>query len=104
MESNEKFFPVGIRDITPHLIHHSQGLTVPIYVVFHEESRGYDPGSISQSYELSKLGGGGPGGRQGRTRRSKTEISKVWPHRYLVFSANSMVTTPEPQLKANDRL
>ena len=44
---NEESILGGIRDITPNLIHHSQGLTVPIYVVLQEESRVYDPESIS---------------------------------------------------------
>ena len=51
-KKNEEFVPSGIRNITPHFIHHSKGLTVPFLVVFHEESRGYDPESISQSYDL----------------------------------------------------
>ena len=54
---DEKFVPGGIRDITPHLIHHSKGLTVQIYVVLHEESRGYDPESILQRYELCRFEG-----------------------------------------------
>ena len=38
--------PYGnIRDITPHVIHDSKGLTPSTYVAFHKESRGYDPPS-----------------------------------------------------------
>ena len=43
----------SIRDMTPHIINDSQGLTPPTYVVFHEESRGYDPRSIYPNDELS---------------------------------------------------
>ena len=55
-EKNEEFVPGGIRDITPHLIYHSKGLTVPFPVVFHKESHGYDPESIYQSFELCRFG------------------------------------------------
>ena len=63
------------------LIHHSRGLTVPIYVVFHEESHGYDLESISQGYALCRLfeTGWGTWRAAGWTRRSKNDIPKVGP-------------------------
>ena len=73
---NEEFVPDVIRDTTPHLIHESKGLTVPFPVAFHEESRGFDPESIYQSYELCRFGGtrrldpeGGRGGPRGQKMR-----------------------------------
>ena len=67
---DEEFVLGGIRDIIPHLIHHSQGLTVPIYVVFHEESRGYDP----ESSKLCRFGG--PEARTQRAAREYPEAKK----------------------------
>ena len=74
IQPSREFVPGGIRDITPHFIHHSsQGLDriIPRF----EESRSYDPESISPSYELCRFfetkggdlegsTGGGPGGQQ----------------------------------------
>ena len=42
----------SVRDITHHLIHDSETSTQVPCIVFHEESDGYDPGSIQSSYEF----------------------------------------------------
>ena len=47
---DEEFVSGGSRNRTPHLIHHFKSLTVPFPIVFREESRGYDPESMSPSY------------------------------------------------------
>ena len=42
--------PGGIQDIPPNLINDSKGSSPSTHVGFHEESHGYDPGSIYPSY------------------------------------------------------
>ena len=42
----------SVRDITHHLIHDSKTSTPVPCIVFHEESAGYDPGSIQSSYDF----------------------------------------------------
>ena len=89
----------------PNLIHDYKALTPPTYVVFHEESCGCDPDSISQSDELCRFFWKREG--RWRTAREEPELEKVPFPRFdpiiprSVLNGKSVVYTPNTQLKAN---
>ena len=72
---NEEFVPGGIRDITPHLIHHSQGLAVAIYVVSTKNRVVTTPNpclKVMKCVVFSK--------KQFGTWRAATDIPTAWHH------------------------
>ena len=73
---------VSIRNITAHLINDKNTSIAETCIVFIGASAGNNPRRIYWSYEFLffRPWDFGPGGRQERTRMSKSGIPKVWPH------------------------